>query len=90
MLHQGDEQFRRGQQLPHEQLLEQNGDLREAHIQSHNEMEELKRFQGSTFVCFSRRRLIENQDTSLDLTAKIQEVQNAGNCMSDWRVFFTS
>ena len=52
MLHQGDEQFRQDQQLLHEQLLEQNGDIREAHIQSHNEMEELKRFQGSTFVCF--------------------------------------
>ena len=40
----GDEQFRRDQQLLHEQLLEQNRDLREAQMQSLNEMEELKRF----------------------------------------------
>ena len=45
--HQGDEQLRRDQQL-HEKLLEQNRDLREAHEKSFNEMEELKRFQGST------------------------------------------
>ena len=38
-------------------------DLREAHMKSVNEMEELKRFQGSRFDEFSRRRLIESQDT---------------------------
>ena len=37
-VHQGDEQLRRDQQLLHEQLLEQNRDLREAHEQSRNEM----------------------------------------------------
>ena len=49
----GDEQFRRYQQVLHEQLLEQNRELREAHMKSLNEMEELKRFQGSTFDTFS-------------------------------------
>ena len=47
--HQGDEQHRRDQQLLHEQFLEQNRDLGEVHEKSLNEMEELKRFQGSTF-----------------------------------------
>ena len=42
----GDEQLRRDQLLLHEQLLAQNRDLREAHEKNHNEMEELKRFQG--------------------------------------------
>ena len=73
--HEGDEQLRRDQQLLHEQLLEQNLDLREAHMKSRSEMEELKRFQGSTFDGFSRRRLIEARDTILELTAKIQELQ---------------
>ena len=40
--HQADEQHRRDQQVLHEQLLEQNRDLREAHEKSLNEMEELK------------------------------------------------
>ena len=49
------EQLRRDQQLLHEQLLEQNRDLREAHERSLDEMEELKKFQGSTFDTISRR-----------------------------------
>ena len=36
--HAGDEQLRRDQQLLHEQLLEQNRDLREAHMKSLSEM----------------------------------------------------
>ena len=48
-----------------------------------NEMEELKRFQGSTFDTFSRRKLIEDRDSILELTGKIQELQNEINCMND-------
>ena len=66
---QGDERLRRDQQLLHEQLLDQNRDLREAHEKSLNEMEELERFQGSTFDTISRRKLIEDRDTILELTA---------------------
>ena len=77
---EGDKQPRRDQQLLHEQLLEQNRELREAHMKSLNEMEELKRFQGSTIDTFSKRRLIEDRDTILVLTAKIQELQNDVNC----------
>ena len=82
-----DEQLRRDQQLLHEQLSKQNRDLREAHMKSLNEMEELKRFQGSTFDEFSRKRLIEDRDTIVELTAKIQELQNEVNCMNDSRDF---
>ena len=64
--HQGDEQLRRDQQLLHEQLLAQNRELCEAHAKSLNEMEEFKRFQGSTFDTFSRRKLIEDRDTILE------------------------
>ena len=85
--HQGDEQHRRDQQLLHEQLLEQNWDLREAHEKSLNEMEELKRFQGSTFDSLSRRKLVEDRDTVHELTGRIQELQNEINCMSDSRDF---
>ena len=47
--HQGDERLRQDHQLLHEQLFRQNWDLREALEKSLHEMEELKRFQGSTF-----------------------------------------
>ena len=45
---QAEERHRRDQQQLHEQLVKQNRDLREAHEKSLAEMEELKRFQGST------------------------------------------
>ena len=50
-------------------------------------MEELKKFQSSTFDTIARRRLVEDQDTILELTGKIQELQNEINCMSDSRDF---
>ena len=56
-------------------------------MRSLNEMEELKRFQGSTFDTIARRRLVEYQDTILELIGKIQELQNETNCMNDSRDF---
>ena len=52
-----------------------NRDLREVRVKSLNEMEEVKRFQGSTFDAFSRRKFVEDRDTILELTGKIQELQ---------------
>ena len=56
-------------------------------MKSLNEMEGLKRFQGSTFDEFSRKRVTEDRDTILELTAKIQELQNEVNCTNDSRDF---
>ena len=64
-----------------------NNNLREAHIKSLHEMEELKRVQDLRIDEFSRRRLIEDRDTILELTARVQERQNAVNCMNDLRDF---
>ena len=50
-------------------------------------MEELKRFQVSSFDTITRRRLVEDQETILELTGKIQELQNEINCMDDSRDF---
>ena len=50
-------------------------------------MEELKKFQSSTFDTIARRRSVEDQDTILELTGKIQELQNEINCMNDSRDF---
>ena len=50
-------------------------------------MEELKRFQGSTFDTIARRRLVEDQDTILELTGKIQELRNEINCMMIQEIF---
>ena len=81
------EQSRRDQKLLQEELSEQNRDLRETRIKSLHEMEELKRVQELRVDEFSRRRLIENQDTMNELTARIQELQNEVTCMNDSRDF---
>ena len=79
----GDEQLRRDQLLLHEQLSEHNRDLSETRIKSLHEMEELKRVQELRINEFSRRRLIEIQKFIHELKARIQELQNEINCMSD-------
>ena len=84
---QAEETQRRDQQLLHAQLFQRNWEVREAHDKSLNEMEELKKFQSSTFDTIARRRLVEDQDTILELTGKIQELQNEINCMSDSKEF---
>ena len=50
-------------------------------------MEELSSVQESPVDESSRRRLIENQDTINELTARIQELQNEVDCMNDSRDF---
>ena len=50
-------------------------------------MEDLKKFQSSTFDFIARRRLVEDQDTILGFTGKIQNLQNEINCMNDSRDF---
>ena len=72
---QAEERRRQDHQLLHEQLLKQNWDPREAHGKSLNEIEEVKKFQSSTFDTIARRRLVEDQDSILELTGRIQELQ---------------
>ena len=55
---------RRDQQLLQGQVLQQKLKLREAHQRSLSEMEELKKFQSSTFDTFARRKLVEDQKTN--------------------------
>ena len=52
-------------------------------------MEEFKKFQSSTFDTSARRRSVEDQDTFLELTGKIQELQNEINCMNDFSTQWT-
>ena len=49
-----------------EELWRQQKDFREVHQQSLTEMEELRKFQSSTFDTIARRKLIEDQNTILE------------------------
>ena len=86
-LARAEEVQQRDQQLIHEQLLKQNWDLREAHQRSLTEMEELRKFQSSTFDTIARRKLVEDQNTILELSGRIQELQNEIYCMNDSKEF---
>ena len=61
--------------------------LMEIAMLSLDEMEELKKFQSSTFDTIARIKLVEDRDTILELTGKIQDLQNEINCMNDSRDF---
>ena len=58
-------------------------EFREAHQQSLTEMDELRKFQSSTFDTIARRKLIEDQNTTLALSGRVQEFQNEVNCIND-------
>ena len=59
----------------------------EARQQSLTEVEELRKFQSSTFDTIARRKLIEDQNTILELSGRVHEMQNDVNCMNDSKDF---
>ena len=69
------------------QLWQQKLEFREAHQRSLSEMEELRKFQSSAFDTTARRKLIEDQNTILGLSGRVQELKNEVNCMSDSKEF---
>ena len=73
--------------LPQGQLWRQKLEFREAHQRSPTEMEELRKFQSSAFDTIARRKLIEDQNTILELSGRVQELQNEVNCMNDSKDF---
>ena len=77
----------RDKQLLQGQLLQQNLEFREAHQRSLTEMEELKKFQSSAFDTMARRKFVEYQNTILELSGRVQELQNEVNCMDDSKDF---
>ena len=75
------------QRLLQGQLLQQNLEFREARQRSLTEMEELRKFQSSTFDTMARRKFVEDQNTKLELSDQVQELQNEVNCMNDSKDF---
>ena len=59
-----------------ENYCSKNLDFLEAHQRSLTEMEELRKFQSSTFDTIARRKLTEDQNTILELSGRVKELQN--------------
>ena len=72
-------------QILQEELWRQQKDFREVHQQNLTEMEELRKFQSSTFD--THAKLIEDQNTIMELSGRLQELQNEVNCMNDSKDF---
>ena len=64
------------------QLWRQKLEFRQAHQRSLTDMEELRKF-----LTVARRRFIEDQNTILVLSGRVQELQNEVNCMNDSKDF---
>ena len=50
-------------------------------------MMELQKFQNSTFDEFTRQKFIEDQKTIMELSGRLQELQNEVNFMNDSKDF---
>ena len=70
-----------------EELLRQQQDFREVHQQDLMKMKELQKFQNSTFDEFTQKKFIEDQKIIMELSGRLQELQNEVNCMNDSKVF---
>ena len=70
-----------------EELWRQQKDFHEVHQQNLTEMEELRKFQSSTFDTLTRQKFIEDQNTIMELSGRLQELQNEVNCMNDSKDF---
>ena len=70
-----------------EELWRQQQDFREVHQQDLIKMKELQKFQNSTFDEFTRQKFIEDQKIIMELSGRLQELQNEVNCMNDSKDF---
>ena len=50
-------------------------------------MKELQKFQNSTFDELTRQKFIEDQKIIMELSGRLQELQNEVNCMNDSKDF---
>ena len=73
--------------IPQKELLRQQQDFREVHQQDLIKMKELLKFQNSTFDEFTRQKFIEDQKIIMELSGRLQELQNEVNCMNDSKDF---
>ena len=78
------EQERRIQQG---ELSRQQQDFREVHQQDLMKMKKLQKFENSTFDEFTKQKFIEDQKIIMELSGRLQELQNEVNCMNDSKDF---
>ena len=73
-------QAEQNRRILREELLRQQQDFREIHQQDLMKMKELQEFQNSTFDEFTQQKFIEDQKIIMELSGRLQELQNEVNC----------
>ena len=63
--------------------MRQQQDFREVHQQDVAKMKELQKFQNSAFDEFTQQKFIEDQKIIMELSGRLQELQNEVNCRND-------
>ena len=53
-------------------------------------MKELRKFQSSAFDTMARRKFIDGQNTLLELSGRVQELQNEVNCINTGKLIFAN
>ena len=80
-------QAEQNRRILQEELLRQQQDFREVLQQDLMKMKELRKFQNSTFDEFTKQKFIEGQKIIMELSGRLQELQNEVNCMNDSKDF---
>ena len=80
-------QAEQNRRILREELLRQQQDFREVHQQDLMKMKELQEFQNSTFDEFTQQKFIEYQKIIMELSGRLQELQNEVNCRNDSKDF---
>ena len=70
-----------------EELLRQQQEFREVHQQDLMKHLELQKFQNSAFDEFTQKKFIEDQKIIMELSGRLQELQNEVNFMNDSKDF---
>ena len=70
-----------------EELLRQQQDFREVHQQDLMKHQEVQKFQNSAFDEFTQKKFIEDQKIIMELSGRLQELQNEVNFMNDSKDF---
>ena len=80
-------QAEQNRRILQEELLRQQQDFREVRQQDLMKMKELQKFQNSTFDTLTRQKFIEDQKIIMELSGRLQELQNEVHCMNDSKDF---
>ena len=77
-------QAEQNRRILQEEFLRQQQDCREVHQQDLLKMKEFQKFQNSTFDEFTQQKFIEDQSIIMELSGRLQELQNEVNCMNEF------